>query len=625
MPQYLSPGVYVEEVDRGSKPIEGVGTSIAAFVGFAEKGPRAATLVTSWEQYQLTFGGFISGAFMPASVYGFFLNGGTRAYIVRVSPAVTIPQKGSAGTALEVTPLLSAGDEAVSVTVSDGAAGRYKLTVHRGNTTETFDDLSSDKKDKAGRYVEDVINDAAKGSKFVRVHDASGNRAEADVRAPKSGSYSSPSSGGDSKPVAELPPASVRLNARTGEDAPAVELRPAPGVSGSLNVAIEEIAGQDELFKLIVKSSSGESESFDVSFKKGPQYLENVINGGRTGSKWVRVRDLTGESPTSPADKRPNPGQSTLVGATETKTLSSKITLTSADFTGDVMSRTGLGGLEALDDVTIVMCPDLMSLYQRGVVDMKGVQVVQTAMMNHCEAMKNRVAILDAPPGMNAQQIRNWRMREANYDSKYAALYFPWIEVDDPVNKGKTTLIPPSGHMAGIWARSDSERGVHKAPANEIVRGAIGLEMQITMGEQDGLNPEGINCIRAFPGRGIRVWGARTLSSDPSWRYLNVRRLFNYVEASIERGTQWVVFEPNDFDLWQRIKQDINSFLTTVWLNGALFGQTTDQAYFVRCDDSTNLPATIDLGMVITEIGIAPVKPAEFVIFRIGQMTQGGA
>jgi phage tail sheath protein FI len=236
--------------------------------------------------------------------------------------------------------------------------------------------------------------------------------------------------------------------------------------------------------------------------------------------------------------------------------------------------------------------------------------------------MHDRVAILDAPPGMNPQQIRNWRLREANYDSKYATLYYPWIEIDNPNEKGKTMFSPPSGHMAGIWARSDSERGVHKAPANEVVRGAVGLELQISMGEQDGLNPDGINCIRAFPGRGIRVWGARTLSSDASWRYLNVRRLFNFVESSIQRGTQWVVFEPNDFDLWQRIKMDINAFLANVYLSGALFGQTPDQAFFVKCDSETNPPSIVDAGMVITEIGIAPTKPAEFVIFRIGQMVQ---
>ena len=178
--------------------------------------------------------------------------------------------------------------------------------------------------------------------------------------------------------------------------------------------------------------------------------------------------------------------------------------------------------------------------------------------------------------------------------------------------------------MAGIYARSDTERGVHKAPANEVVRGAIGVEKQITKSEQDILNPIGINCIRSFPGRGIRVWGARTLSSDPAWRYINVRRLFNFVEKSIQLGTQWVVFEPNDMDLWARIRRDITAFLTMVWRSGALFGATPSQAFYVKCDEETNPPEARDLGQVIIEIGIAPVKPAEFVIFRISQWASGG-
>ena len=173
--------------------------------------------------------------------------------------------------------------------------------------------------------------------------------------------------------------------------------------------------------------------------------------------------------------------------------------------------------------------------------------------------------------------------------------------------------------MAGIWARSDSERGVHKAPANEIVRGALGLEVQISRNEQDTLNPIGVNCVRAFPGRGIRVWGARTLSSDPSWRYLNVRRLFNFVEKSIDNGTQWVVFEPNDLDLWERVKRNISSFLTRVWSDGALFGATPMDAFFVKCDAELNTEDVRDAGQLIVEIGIAPVKPAEFVSFRISQ------
>jgi phage tail sheath protein FI len=218
-------------------------------------------------------------------------------------------------------------------------------------------------------------------------------------------------------------------------------------------------------------------------------------------------------------------------------------------------------------------------------------------------------------------------MKEAGYDSKYAALYYPWVQVADPTPGagGATMAIPPSGHMAGIWARSDTERGVHKAPANEVVRGVISLALDVTKSEQDSLNPVGVNCIRAFPGRGIRVWGARTLSSDPSWRYINVRRLFNFVEESIQLGTQWVVFEPNDLDLWQRVKRTINAFLTRVWRDGAQFGATPQEAFFVKCDAENNPPETRDAGQLIVEIGIAPVKPAEFVIFRISQYSGGGS
>jgi hypothetical protein len=185
-------------------------------------------------------------------------------------------------------------------------------------------------------------------------------------------------------------------------------------------------------------------------------------------------------------------------------------------------------------------------------------------------------------------------------------------------------MMPPSAHLAGVWARSDGERGVHKAPANEIVRGALGLGINLTNVEQGVLNPVGVNCIRAFPGRGIRVWGARTISSDPSWRYLNVRRLFNYVEKSIENGTQWMVFEPNDYDLWARAKRNISAFLKTVWMQGALFGQSPDEAFYVKCDAENNPLETRDAGQLIIDIGIAPVKPAEFVIIHISQYAPEG-
>jgi uncharacterized protein len=245
---------------------------------------------------------------------------------------------------------------------------------------------------------------------------------------------------------------------------------------------------------------------------------------------------------------------------------------------------------------------------------------VQLGMIAHCELMGDRIAILDPPPGLNAQQVKEWRVDSAGYDSKFATLYWPWIKVSDGAGM---VMAPPSGYVAGIWGRNDDSRGVHKAPANEVVRGAVSLEIQITKNEHDLLNPVGINCLRFFPARGIRVWGARTLSSDPAWRYLNVRRLFNYLEESILGGTQWVVFEPNDQALWARIRRTISAFLVNEWRKGALFGSTPQEAFYVVCDESTNPSEGIDAGQVVCEIGVAPVKPAEFVVFRLAQFSGG--
>jgi phage tail sheath protein FI len=245
-------------------------------------------------------------------------------------------------------------------------------------------------------------------------------------------------------------------------------------------------------------------------------------------------------------------------------------------------------------------------------------------MIAHAENMGDRIAILDAPPNLLPQELLEWRMNTAGYDSKFATLYYPWVEVMDPLSKSPI-LIPPSGHVAGIWARTDATRGVHKAPANEVVLGANGLGFQVTGPEQGAMNQSGINCIRSFPGRGIRVWGARTLSSDPEWRYLNVRRLFNFVSESIMEGTQWAVFEPNDQRLWTQLRISAANFLTRVWRDGALFGSTPAEAFYVKCDAETNPPDVVEAGQVVVEVGIAPVKPAEFVIFRISQFTGGGA
>jgi phage tail sheath protein FI len=293
--------------------------------------------------------------------------------------------------------------------------------------------------------------------------------------------------------------------------------------------------------------------------------------------------------------------------------------LTVEEIIGDISDRTGLGGFENQDDISLLLCPDMMAGYDSSEAAKERIKAIQAAMIVNCERNRYRFAVLDTPPDLNAQQVAQWR-KDGNIDTSYAAMYYPWIYVAD-LSGGESTrkLVPPSGHVAGIYNRSDNERGVHKAPANEVVQLALDLEIRLSRNEQDVLNPLGVNCIRSFPGRGIRLWGGRTLSSNPAWRYVNVRRLFIMVESSMDVGLQWVVFEPNDSNLWARVRRDITSFLRLVWLGGALFGATPEQAFYVKCDEELNPLEVRDLGKLIIEVGLAPVKPAEFVIFRISQ------
>lgn len=498
MPTYLSPGVYVEEVEAGSRPIEGVGTAVAAFVGFAAKGPfHDPILCTNWGQYSQTFGEFEEDCYLAHAVYGYFLNGGGSCYVIRVGGS-------GGGQAQQPSAIL----------------GRYRVSAK-------------------------AIGDA---------------------------------------------PISVEVTD--------------PG----------EAAGEDR-FTLVVKQGEREVERFtNVTVKKG---RENVVSTVSEQSRLITLEQVE----TQGAATRPASGTVALREPTAVAAFPAGA-IAPDEYVGNSADRTGFGGLEAIDEVTMVACPDLMSAYQRGAIDAEGVKTAQLAIIAHCELMGDRVAILDPLPGLNASQAKDWRMVGAGYDSKYATLYYPWIKVFDAA-AGANRFVPPSGHMAGVWARSDATRGVHKAPANEVVRGAVEPQVQLTRFEQELLNPIGVNCIRAFPGRGVRVWGARTLSSDPAWRYLNVRRLFNYLEESILNGTQWVVFEPNDEALWARIRRTISAFLVNTWRGGALFGQIPDEAFYVKCDRETNPAESIDAGLVVCEIGVAPVKPAEFVVFRLAQVSGG--
>lgn len=351
---------------------------------------------------------------------------------------------------------------------------------------------------------------------------------------------------------------------------------------------------------------------------------EGVIN---KQSMLIEVRDNRTPPGGSPGDQNDLPAVVSKALAGGADGISG---IEAADYKGTITpaeERTGLVALEPVDEVNILAIPDIMISFGGGSgrLSKDDVAIVQQAMMEHCQKLKDRFAILDFIKGQTVQEVMEWR--KDNLDSKYAAIYYPWIKVSDPIGAENSTsrFIPPSGCVAGIYARSDTERGVHKAPANEVVSGVIELERTLTAGEQDMLNPIGVNCIRAFQGRGIRVWGARTVSSDSLWKYINVRRLFLYIEESIEKSTQWVVFEPNNERLWGRIRATITEFLTRVWKDGALMGTKAEEAFFVRCDRTTMTQDDIDNGRLIILIGIAPVKPAEFVIFRIAQWAGGSA
>ena len=276
----------------------------------------------------------------------------------------------------------------------------------------------------------------------------------------------------------------------------------------------------------------------------------------------------------------------------------------------------GLKLLEPIDEVAIVAAPEYTGKEN------------YDFLLEHCSKLKDRVAILDAPPPDKitdvVQQLIKVGDGPPRNEKGYGAFYFPWLKVRDPLPPHGQVHVPPSGHIAGIWVRSDAARGVHKAPANEPVWGALDLSYHLTRAEQEALNPAGVNCLRWFSDKGICVWGARTVAPNSSeWRYLNVRRLFSVIEESIARSTRWIVFEPNDYTLWKSIRRDISAFLTLMWRTGALMGRTPEDAFFVKCDEETNPPEVIDAGQVVALIGIAPVKPAEFVIFRLSQ-TQAG-
>jgi len=533
MPQYLTPGVYVEEVNTGPRPIEGVSTSIAGFAGEAERGPTRPQLITSWPDYQRWYGTYIDQpprsaamGYLPYAVRGFFDNGGQQVFVARVVAA-------GRGTAVGNIP--GPNNPTVVNAIGPGAFGNNILVAVRPASAAQFAPAGS----------------AVRGWFRLQI---------AYFRLGRPAPFVDPTD-----PAQLANPARVEPDLFEDFD----NLSPDPTQT---NFAITVVNGSSTLIAI---SACPEAPT--------PVAFPGVQLGGVAGQ-----------------DAAPAAADYSVAA-------------------NDPEARTGLTALAANRDVSLLAVPDGVG----------ALTAASDAMQDICDGQRDRFAIVSDP---TVNGTANFAALRPPRDSSYGAIYYPWVRVGAPHTPDGTRLIPVTGHMAGIYARVDIDRGVHKAPANEIIRGILSRDLNgnrkplsQTLSKQDQaiLNPIGVNVARDFrtDGRDIRMWGARTMSSDSLWKYINVRRLFIFVEQSIDRGTQWAVFEPNSEPTWIAIRMSITNFLRTVWRNGALMGSTPEEAFFVKCDLGTMTQDDIDNGRLICLIGIAPVKPAEFVIFRISQKT----
>jgi phage tail sheath protein FI len=526
MPEYLAPGVYIEEVSSGSQPIEGVSTSTCGFVGRTERGPGPPRLVTSWVDYVRWYGSYVDRVpggsplkYLPYAVRGFFDNSGQRVFITSVTASDAVAASANLDGGALVAEAIGRGawGNNVLLRVMEASVATPGPTVDWFRLTLLY-------------YRDGIPNPFVDPTDI----DELGNpdRREPDVI----------------------------------EDYDNLSIIPTDS-----NFAQSVVNAASKLVKLTVTA-----RPTDVDFPAA------VLAGGSAGAADPVEDDYRG-NPLDPIDK-----------------------------------RTGLLGLSGIRDISILAIPDTVELPN-----------LRSDILQQCEQQKDRFAVLSATFGEETGNIATLRPPQ---DSSYGAYYLPWIRVAAPHTPEGHLLVPSTGHVAGIYARVDVERGVHKAPANEVIRGIITRDLPgdakplrfiPSKREQDLLNPKNVNVHRDFrdAGRGLRVYGARTMSSIPEWKYINVRRLFIFLEQSIDRGTQWAVFEPNDEKLWASVRMSITGFLQTVWRSGALMGTKQEEAFFVKCDRTTMTQDDWDNGRLICLIGVAPVKPAEFVIFQIRQKT----
>lgn len=605
MPEYLAPGVYVEETSFRAKSIEGVGTSTTAFAGPTRKGPIAAPealpeILTSYADFERIYGGFADlqlAVAAPAdarpinylahAVRAYFNEGGSRLYVARVYLANGAATGLASSADLRVGAGLPAEDDTNRIRFAARFPGRSGNGAEPTNEQPNLRGIQT--REIVAPAPQRVLDSAPEGS-LVRTGAGPFN-----YFLKRAGQWFAMADDGVVAPDAV--PAAAAALANASLITLAVITTDADG--GSL--AIDDL-GYERTHPRYVGTVMSPTPN------RRADQIENLyalrIGAAVTGRALLNALFPDAQNP----------------AATRANGRRGSFALTGGDdgaMPTDAAYVAALGALAKIDDVAIVAAPGSSAFASR--------DAIRNALIAHAEGRRMyRIAVLDTDAGLNAGAARDAR---ATIDSKYAALYYPWVVIANPnARPGRDDIpreiaLPPSGFICGIYARNDIERGVHKAPANEVVRGALRFEREVSFGEQEMLNPLGVNCLRFFPGRGYRVWGARTASSDPEWKYVNIRRYFNYLEASIDRSTQWAVFEPNGERLWANIRETVSSFLYNEWRNGALLGAKAEDAYFVRCDRSTMTQNDLDNGRLVCLIGVAALKPAEFVIFRIGQKT----
>lgn len=582
MPEYLSPGVYVEEYESGAVPMEGVGTSTAGFVGLAEKGDVIGKpqLVTSFSDYVRIFGGYLSETkfgdkrFLPYAVEHFFINGGSRAFVMRVCPADAKAASTKSDSILSFT-AKNPGEWGNRIKVTVSPVSRVKTQVYEVNGNDAV--VRSVDGFNIGDVVEFADGKTTVYNKITAIEE-------------KTVTFENP------------------VNASIVDKA----LVPTKFMkSCEIDVSVKYgDAKEDYLFV----SLNTESPEYILSRMSKSELVNVAVGEVKAAAKPADAKDKKEGAPApvvaiaAPFEAVGGKGDAMIMqlsGGTDGNVAG----ISAAEYIGTDGGPGKRSGIQAFienSDVSLMSVPGIT------------IPEVQMSLIAHCENLKSRFAVLDMPKDKKkTDELVEYREM---FDTQYAAFYHPWIQIFDPLTK-KNIIAPPSGSMLGIYARTDNTIGVHKAPANEVVRACTGLASTYNTAEQDLLNPKGINLIRSFPGRGIRVWGARTASSNATWKYINVRRLFIYLEESIRANTNWVVFEPNTEALWGRVKRTIEMFLASTWRSGALAGTSPSEAFFVEIGRSTMTQDDIDNGRLICVIGVAPVKPAEFVIFKIGQYT----